>query len=77
MTNFDEQACKEAEEEELYDTFTKLWADPEVSDVEFAFQAQAEAVLSDRGSCFPALNGGAMKVQIPAFTGISKCRHQI
>ena len=36
MTNLDEKAGKEAEEE-LYDAFTELGADLELSDVEFAF----------------------------------------
>ena len=47
MTNFDEKSGKEAEEEELYDAFTELGSDPELSDVGFAFQAQAEVALRD------------------------------
>ena len=45
--NLDEKAGKEAEEKELYDAFTELGANPELSDVAFAFQAQAEVALHD------------------------------
>jgi len=47
MTNLVEKAGEDAEEKELYDAFTELGLDPELSDVEFAFQAQAEVVLRD------------------------------
>ncbi len=47
MTYLPEQADEKTQEEELYDAFTELGADPEVSDVEFAFQAQAEVALRD------------------------------
>ena len=35
------------EDKELYDAFTELGSDPELSDVEFAFEAQAEVALND------------------------------
>ena len=47
MTNLDEKADNASEEKELYDAFAELGADPELSDVEFAFQAQAEVALHD------------------------------
>ena len=40
-----EPAVPQAEDKELYDAFTALGSDPEMSDVEFAFAAQAEAAL--------------------------------
>ncbi len=40
-----ETAVYENEEQELYDAFTELGSDPELSDVSFAFQAQAEVAL--------------------------------
>lgn len=47
VTRLIEQAVQEVEEKELYDAFTALGSDPEMSDVEFAFAAQAEAALRD------------------------------
>ena len=47
MTNIANKADEEAKEKELHDAFTELGSDPELSDVEFAFQAQAEVVLHD------------------------------
>ena len=47
MTDLNEEAGKEAEEKELYDAFTELGSDPELSDAEFAFHAQAEVALHD------------------------------
>lgn len=47
VTRLIEQAVQEAEEKELYEAFTLLGSDPELSDVEFAFPAQAEAALRD------------------------------
>ncbi len=47
VTRLIEKAVKETEEKELYDAFTELGSDPELSDVEFAFPAQAEVVLRD------------------------------
>ena len=37
----------EQEERELFDAFTELGSDPEMSDVSFAFEAQAEVALRD------------------------------
>ena len=48
MTALDEEGGKEAEEKELYDAFTELGSDPELSDIEFAFQDQAEVALRDQ-----------------------------
>ena len=42
-----EKAVRETEEKELYDAFTELGTDPELSDVGFAFEAQAEVALRD------------------------------
>lgn len=47
VTRLIEKAVEETEEKELYDGFTLLGSDPESSDVEFAFHAQAEAALHD------------------------------
>lgn len=47
VTHLIEKAVKETEEKELYDAFSELGSDPELSDVEFAFQAQAEVALRD------------------------------
>ena len=47
MTYLSEQADEETQEKELYDAFSELGSDPELSDVEFAFQAQAEVALRD------------------------------
>lgn len=47
MTNLDEKAGREAEDKELYNAFTELGTDSEVSNVEFAFEAQAEVALRD------------------------------
>ncbi len=40
-------SAQQAEEKELYEAFTVLSTDPELSDVEFAFDAQAEVALRD------------------------------
>jgi hypothetical protein len=45
VTRLIEKAVEETEEKELCDGFTLLGSDPELSDVEFAFHAQAEAAL--------------------------------
>jgi len=42
-----QEAIKETEDKELYDAFTELGSDPELSDVEFAYEAQAEVALCD------------------------------
>jgi len=47
VTHLIEKAVKETEEKELYDAFSELGADPELSDVEFAIHAQAEVALRD------------------------------
>jgi len=47
VTHLIEKAVKETEEKELYDAFSELGSDPELSDIEFAFQAQAEVALRD------------------------------
>ena len=47
VTRLSEKAVKETEDKELYDAFTELGSDPEMSDVEFAFHAQAEVALRD------------------------------
>lgn len=38
---------QEMEDKELYDAFTELGSDPELCDVGFAFEAQAEVALRD------------------------------
>ena len=45
VTRLIEKAVEEAEEKELYEGFTLLGSDPELSDVEFAFHAQSEVAL--------------------------------
>jgi predicted DNA-binding protein len=47
VTRLIEKAVKEKEDQELYDAFSELGSDLEISDVEFAFHAQAEVILSD------------------------------
>ncbi len=47
VTGLIEKAVREAEDQELYDAFTELGSDPEMSDVSFAFAAQAEVALRD------------------------------
>ena len=47
MSQLAEKLDEETEDKELYDAFTELGSNPELSDVEFAFQAQAEVVLRD------------------------------
>ena len=47
VTRLIEKAVKEKEDQELYDAFSELGSDPEMSDVEFAFHAQAEVILRD------------------------------
>ena len=47
VTRLIEKAVKETEDQELYDAFTELGSDPEMSDVEFAFHAQADVALRD------------------------------
>lgn len=47
VTTLIEKAVRETEEQELYDAFTELGTDPEMSDVSFAFEAQAEVALRD------------------------------
>ena len=47
MSHLTGDTDKETGEKELYDTFTELGSDPELSNVEFAFQAQAEVALHD------------------------------
>ena len=49
MSHLTGDTDKEAEEKEkeLYDAFTELGSDPELSNVEFAFQAQVEVALHD------------------------------
>jgi len=42
-----QEAIQEIEDKELYDAFTELGSDPELSDVEFAYEAQAEVALCD------------------------------
>ncbi len=42
-----ETTAQEAKEKELYDAFTELGSDPELCDVEFAWEAQAEVALRD------------------------------
>ena len=42
-----EETIEETEDKELYDAFSALGSDPEMSDVEFAFEAQAEVALRD------------------------------
>ena len=36
---------EDIDDQELYDAFTELGSDPEMSDVRFAFEAQAEVAL--------------------------------
>jgi len=47
VTHLIEKAVEETEEKELYDAFTVLGSDPELTDVKFAFHAQAEVALRD------------------------------
>lgn len=47
MSHLTGDTDKEAEEKKLYDAFTELGSDPELSNVEFAFQAQVEVALHD------------------------------
>ncbi|MDQ2800789.1 MAG: hypothetical protein M3Y13_14255 [Armatimonadota bacterium] len=47
MGDLIENAAQATEDKQLYDAFTELGSDPELSDVEFAFPAQAEVVLRD------------------------------
>jgi len=47
VTRLIEKAVKETEDQELYNAFSELGSDPELSDVEFAFHAQAEVILRD------------------------------
>lgn len=47
VTRLIEKAVQETEEKELYDAFSALGSDPELSDAEFAFAAQAEVALRD------------------------------
>ena|GEM_PF-3840984 len=47
MTNLFEKVDDDVEDTELYDAFTELGSDPGLSDVAFAFQAQAEVALRD------------------------------
>ncbi len=47
ITRLVEKAVQETEEKELYDAFSALGSDPELSDAEFAFAAQAEVALRD------------------------------
>lgn len=54
MTSIVKKVDKEAEEQELRDAFTELGSDLEMSNVGFAFQAQAEVALYD-GSPDPTI----------------------
>ena len=47
VTRLIEKAVQETEEKELYDGFSALGSDPELSDAEFAFAAQAEVARRD------------------------------
>lgn len=47
MSHLTGDTDKETEEKELYDAFTELGSDPELSNVEFAFQAQSEVALRE------------------------------
>ncbi len=47
VTSLIKKAVQETEEKELYDAFSELGSDQEMSDVEFAFEAQAKVALSD------------------------------
>lgn len=47
ITRLIEKAVQETEEKELYDAFSALGSDPELSDAEYAFAAQAEVALRD------------------------------
>ena len=47
VTRLIEKAVQETEEKELYDAFSALGSDPELSDAEFAFAAQAEVALRE------------------------------
>jgi len=47
VTRLIEKAVKETDDQELYNAFSELGSDPELSDVEFAFHAQAEVILRD------------------------------
>lgn len=47
MRDLIENSAQAAEDKQLYDAFTELGSDPELSDVEFAFPAQVEVALRD------------------------------
>ena len=47
VTSLIEKAVRETEDRELFDAFTELGSDPEMSDVSFALAAQAEVALRD------------------------------
>lgn len=47
VTTLIEKAVHDAEQQELYDAFSELGADTGMSDVGFAFAAQAEVALRD------------------------------
>lgn len=47
MRDLIENSAQAAKDKQLYDAFTELGSDPELSDVEFTSHAQAEVALHD------------------------------